>query len=731
MDCENGNELNMNTILSHLARVLLLLSFYQHTTRAQTMRVASSNYTDHIFTCNATNPCSNATIYCPTNANCSVLCHDSESCKDSVIHCPTDADCNVLCNGSKSCQEAIIQCPSNGGCHISCDESYACNDAVIHWVDNEPNSIFCGVYDYACAGINFKPYNQTADFIQNCTRYATCYNATFHCPSDANCDIKCDGGDGCRFSAIHCPTNHGLCNVICTDAYMSCSSVSIYAQKASFFNFALIPASDSDQFSMMFLSIWFPPKVGNVPRARLDLDSTQSARYYQKQKYYALNGWQDVDVHIHEGSHDGTMYCNTGYEDSCAFDSSSQTTACISSNPICDDPIVLTPAPSFYPSSAPNSTPIPTRMPSFDPSSTPTLYPTQTPTMVPTSEPTTPTIYPTSAPTIVPTSEPTIYPTREPTIVPTSDPTVSPTLVTTYPTISAPKIAISTNYTILIIFLACDQGKDSCDLNKTSITSDVNDILVAYTDYDSTILSTNIINNEVTVILSVEMDEYNSLIGETISDRIKTELDDKYAGDIDVIVKETNEGDTEPTKENEMAFSTVIIYIIVAVIALVMAVAIIYYRRVHQRKRDDKYHDELECAVDAVDRAQNMNDRNMIQAQREKYTIEGDNMDNDEDSIEDLYIKKHQNTEETTTGNGTTITGNADTNHVTKMGDTVEGTHGFMGTISDQIKTEGDVPYERCTDCGKQDLGKIYDGDGVFYCNQCWMYYSIQLTAQN
>eukprot|EP01083_Nonionella_stella_P076128 207275_1 len=30
---------------------------------------------------------------------------------------------------------------------------------------------------------------------------------------------------------------------------------------------------------------------------------------------------------------------------------------------------------------------------------------------------------------------------------------------------------------------------------------------------------------------------------------------------------------------------------------------------------------------------------------------------------------------------------------------------------------------KRCVDCGKKEVGKIYDGDGLFYCNKCWASY--------
>eukprot|EP01083_Nonionella_stella_P223553 796616_1 len=43
--------------------------------------------------------------------------------------------------------------------------------------------------------------------------------------------------------------------------------------------------------------------------------------------------------------------------------------------------------------------------------------------------------------------------------------------------------------------------------------------------------------------------------------------------------------------------------------------------------------------------------------------------------------------------------------------------------IGDDKFELGDALYKRCVDCGKQDFGKIYGADGLFYCNQCWLCY--------
>eukprot|EP01083_Nonionella_stella_P077205 210689_1 len=52
---------------------------------------------------------------------------------------------------------------------------------------------------------------------------------------------------------------------------------------------------------------------------------------------------------------------------------------------------------------------------------------------------------------------------------------------------------------------------------------------------------------------------------------------------------------------------------------------------------------------------------------------------------------------------------------------TIEG----PGSLVNKTKATYDTDIcGRCIDCGKEDAGKIYSGDGMFYCNQCWISYS-------
>eukprot|EP01083_Nonionella_stella_P107337 310766_1 len=56
------------------------------------------------------------------------------------------------------------------------------------------------------------------------------------------------------------------------------------------------------------------------------------------------------------------------------------------------------------------------------------------------------------------------------------------------------------------------------------------------------------------------------------------------------------------------------------------------------------------------------------------------------------------------------------------VGNIMQGSAVMTKCPETEKRTDGAL-YQRCIDCGKQDLGEIYDGNGLFYCNQCLMYY--------
>eukprot|EP01083_Nonionella_stella_P106019 305362_1 len=117
--------------------------------------------------------------------------------------------------------------------------------------------------------------------------------------------------------------------------------------------------------------------------------------------------------------------------------------------------------------------------------------------------------------------------TTPPSDSPTNEPSTSPSK---YPFQNIEAVATnatypiwSTNYTVSILFHSCEQedGLHACDINKTTITSQINAILIAYYDYSTKIISSDIINNEVVIILSIAMDEHSSLIGDAIANDIE------------------------------------------------------------------------------------------------------------------------------------------------------------------------------------------------------------------
>eukprot|EP01083_Nonionella_stella_P004555 13196_1 len=292
--------------------------------------------------------------------------------------------------------------------------------------------------------------------------------------------------------------------------------------------------------------------------------------------------------------------------------------------------------PSYPPSSHPSYTPI-TGHPSSFPSAVPSFYPssnTQNTTPPTTANPTfqSPTSHPTSS-TGEPSSTPTVYPTLAP-ILQTIAPSFTSTRLPTSPT--GRSDAITTMYTISITFPNCgkEDAINACDINKTTMANQI----VAYIDYDTSILSTDIINNEVVVIVSITMDEYNSLIGETISDRIENELERTYGDDIDVIVKRTDDAnDTGPTKENDSL--GVIVSVVIGMVILISFATILYRR--HKRKhvliQNNQSMVQKELEQDA--KVANNNSINEVEQ-----------MDDKEDSIESLYANRNDKSGRRTTG---------------------------------------------------------------------------------
>eukprot|EP01083_Nonionella_stella_P303522 1051058_1 len=195
-----------------------------------------------------------------------------------------------------------------------------------------------------------------------------------------------------------------------------------------------------------------------------------------------------------------------------------------------------TPNASESPTSDPLATTLPPYPNSIEPTSDPTIdpsiYPSNSPSNVPSSSPSSlPSNLPSHVPSITgaslsptaPSELPSLSPSNVPSQLPTDLPSNFPSNVPSNPS------SLTSIYTISIL---CDEVH-VCDINTTTITSQINATLIAY-DYNANILSADIINTELVITLSIATDQHNPLIGETIEDRIEHELKDAYGGDIDV-----------------------------------------------------------------------------------------------------------------------------------------------------------------------------------------------------
>ena len=289
----------------------------------------------------------------------------------SILNAPNDDhDHTFNCYPYKTCTSAVINCPQNANCIINC-------------------------YEESCTG------------------------SIINCPMNGECDINCgpdiySGYSSCTGTIIHGSTDGGVLNLFCSGLF-ACSQLSVHAEDVEFFNFTMA-RSFYDGGSMVYAaSFWFPSNENGTKNAFMNL----LAEGFRGNSFYALNGWLDIEIYQNDSSwtNSGTMYCNTEYVDSCNFASNGM--ECISTNTICDNPVITTSAPT-----------LPTSNPSVDPTThpttIPTVNPTSDPTMMPTREPSTD---PTNAPTNNPSNPPTGAPTASPTYTPSTRPTVPPAVI--------------------------------------------------------------------------------------------------------------------------------------------------------------------------------------------------------------------------------------------------------------------------------------------------------------
>eukprot|EP01083_Nonionella_stella_P070594 188980_1 len=107
------------------------------------------------LTCNGSNACNGVTFPIPlSDIPMTVTCDDSEVCEDATIYCPAGAGCTVRCLADGACWRANIICPTDADCVIDCASDYY----------STKHLSFYGVIIYLeqCIPLIFKPREGTS-----------------------------------------------------------------------------------------------------------------------------------------------------------------------------------------------------------------------------------------------------------------------------------------------------------------------------------------------------------------------------------------------------------------------------------------------------------------------------------------------------------------------------------------------------------------------------------------
>eukprot|EP01083_Nonionella_stella_P026823 73860_1 len=463
-------------------------------------------------------------INCANNGHCMVKCIGQGACEDMPINCPPSPySCTIECEGDQACYRGTIgdgqQANIGGDLVARCIGDWFGVCMGFKFVCPSAPST-CNITCWMCAGIDVISTDSGGLFFNGLIggtqemAVINCPSGNYPCVTTSGGTINGGGSDlvvelrqitSGIFTEIHCPSD-AACNFTCT--VEGClDDTLIYATSSSMLN--LVIAISSQVYTSGTTGIWCPnSSVG----ATCNIFVSSS------------NGLVDLrDLHIHvEGDiNDIALICDySQYDRNCTyFDSmSAPIMHCLGDSSWLPRyeciPVPYGPPNSLQCCQCTNASSI------CNPNTYITTFPTTT---EPTYYPTASTNYPTSSTnsTTTITNDPTSAVTRVTIETKMNVSTSSVTTPSIYPT--AVPVVSSTTFTVSIVFNNCEHEDETnaCELNKTVISSQIEDILVAYIDYDANILSTVIINNEVVIILSVAMDAHNVLIGETISDNIE------------------------------------------------------------------------------------------------------------------------------------------------------------------------------------------------------------------
>ena len=185
---------------------------------------ASDDSSEWSYNCDEAS-CSNATVICPTSADCHIRCDDTRACYNATIMWP-DAGAGygtLSCTGPDSCVDvnhpvpdpqkdytlvcgqdacttttggATIHCPRNADCHLTCDELRSCYQASINWPETGYGTMSCGGKE-ACQDVEHPIPEPNTDYTVSCGGYESCKSSTIRCPSNAICTVSCANTAAC------------------------------------------------------------------------------------------------------------------------------------------------------------------------------------------------------------------------------------------------------------------------------------------------------------------------------------------------------------------------------------------------------------------------------------------------------------------------------------------------------------------------------------------------------
>eukprot|EP01084_Bolivina_argentea_P163234 284009_1 len=107
----------------------------------------------------------------------------TEQCTNTTVHCADNTDCSISCQQPHNCMDSTLICPKMGNCLISCSSYSSCQSShIVGPMGNYHLTVHC-VGKHSCLNTIVDGSTSSTLTITGCVADGSCYDLSVYCPT--------------------------------------------------------------------------------------------------------------------------------------------------------------------------------------------------------------------------------------------------------------------------------------------------------------------------------------------------------------------------------------------------------------------------------------------------------------------------------------------------------------------------------------------------------------------